>query len=66
LFSFNRNDPNAGVRMNDPRPEPRVTDAATGNAARDGYTRLSQADRETGQRQPLGESADTRFIPQER
>jgi hypothetical protein len=48
---YRRNQP---VKLNDPRPVDRDYDSASGNAGRDGYSRLSQADRETGHRPPVG------------
>ena len=43
------------MKLDPARPDdPRVMDASTGNSGRDGYTRLSAADRETGKREPVG------------
>lgn len=42
------------ARAKDPRPVEPVLDSATGDAGRDGFTRLSRADRETGYRPPVG------------
>lgn len=60
------NDPNAPRKgFNHPTPEDqRELNAATGDAGRDGYSRLSQADRETGYRPPVRteESYYSRFV----
>jgi len=48
-------------RAKDPRPVERVLDNATGDAGRDGFTRLSQADRETGYRPPVGDAMPRYF-----
>lgn len=56
MYGFFRH--NQPVRVEDPRPVERVKDGVTGNAGIDGFTRLSQADRETGYRSPVGGSSE--------
>lgn len=51
MFGPSRNRP---IKLDDPRPVDRVLDDRTGDAGRDGYTRVSQADRMTGQRSTVG------------
>lgn len=46
--------PGMPVQIEPKRPDNRAMDSSTGDAGRDGYTRLSRADRETGVRQPVG------------
>ena len=45
---------NRPIDLPSKRPDERPTCSATGNAGRDGYTALSTADRETGNRPPVG------------
>ena len=49
------NTPRKGFNRGDDKP---VLDGATGDAGRDGYTRLSQADRASGYRRPIGTEPD--------
>jgi hypothetical protein len=53
LTTSTTTDPNTPLRQTTRRERPRVLDDATGDAGRDGYTRLSRADRESGIRPPV-------------
>lgn len=63
---YGRNDPNSGFLNpnKNPRNE-RVMDDRTGDAGQDGFTRLSQADRSSGLRQPIADAPWPRYQPQE-
>jgi len=52
MFGCGNGRPFKGKPLN---PDKTVHDSATGDAGRDGYTRLSRASRETGTRYPLAE-----------
>lgn len=56
FYPFGSGGPNQPTRVKPQRPEERHDDDCTGNAGLDGYSRLSRADRETGERQPAGAS----------
>lgn len=55
---FRSTDPNAPRRGVNRRDDKRVLNHGTGDAGRDGYTRLSQASRESGYREPVGSTPE--------
>lgn len=58
MFNWRRPTPNTPIRVDNPRPESRVHDNVSGDAGRDGFTRISQASRETSHKPTQGGSLE--------